>query len=85
MVVDVSSHWQSKLDALACYESQLFSPATATVGAETKVSSPEFKAAVTGRAQHFGQMIGAACGEPLLQQTPVAVADPMAILPGGFA
>lgn len=88
MVVDVSTQWQRKLAALACYRSQLHNgdgDSDGDAGApETKISSPEFKAAVVGRAQHFGQMIGAAFGEPLWQATPVAIADPMAILPVGL-
>lgn len=85
MVVDVSDHWRTKLEALACYRSQLHNSSDQGFGAETKISSPEFKAAVTGRAQHFGQMIGVALGEPLLQSSPMAVRDPMKILPIGFA
>jgi len=52
-------------------------------GAATKVSSPEFRLAVAGRAQHFGLMIGAAYGEPFWSPLPLAVADPLALLPRG--
>lgn len=84
LVVDVSAVWERKLASLACYPSQLHTGSEGPRAPRTKVSSPEFKAAVTGRARHFGQMIGAEFGEPLWQPTPIAVFDPMAIVPRGL-
>jgi N-acetylglucosamine malate deacetylase 1 len=85
-VVDVSATWETKQRALDCYESQLHQPRTGAApaaGTATKVSSPEFRIAITGRAQHFGLMIGSAYAEPFWSPQPIAVRDPMAILPGG--
>ncbi|HXT52766.1 MAG TPA: hypothetical protein VN811_17125, partial [Thermoanaerobaculia bacterium] len=59
-------------------------PVAAAAPAATKVSSPEFRLAVAGRAQHFGLIIGAAYGEPFLSPLPLAVADPLALLPRGL-
>jgi N-acetylglucosamine malate deacetylase 1 len=58
-------------------------PATAG-GPPTKVSSREFRLAVEGRARHFGLLIGAELGEPFWSPLPLAVADLMAVLPGGL-
>jgi bacillithiol biosynthesis deacetylase BshB1 len=52
-------------------------------GPPTKVSSREFRLAVEGRARHFGQLIGAELGEPFWSPQPLAVADLLALLPGG--
>jgi N-acetylglucosamine malate deacetylase 1 len=52
-------------------------------GPPTKVSSREFRLAVEGRARHFGQLIGAELGEPFWSPLPLAVADLLALLPGG--
>ncbi|HEV8630446.1 MAG TPA: bacillithiol biosynthesis deacetylase BshB1 [Thermoanaerobaculia bacterium] len=86
-IVDVTSGWEHKERALDAYESQLHQPRSPApagdAGAVTKVSSPEFRRAVTGRAQHFGLVIGAAYGEPFLSSLPLAVRDPLAVLPGG--
>lgn len=88
-IVDVSSTWAAKEAALACYRSQLHQ------GDEegddkrpeepmTKVASPEFSAAVTGRARHYGLLIGAEYGEPFRSRLPLATSDPMTLLPGGL-
>ena len=87
-IVDVTAGWQAKLDALACYRTQLHQPGVdARPGDDapaTKVSSPEFRAAVEGRARHYGLAIGAELGEPFWSRLPLAVANPMDLLPGGL-
>ncbi|MDH3744971.1 MAG: bacillithiol biosynthesis deacetylase BshB1 [Acidobacteriota bacterium] len=93
-VVDVTSTWAKKIAALDAYESQLHrtgsgSEADSTSQAEgaepaTKVSSLEYRLAVEGRARHFGSLIGAELGEPFHSRLPLAIADPMALVPGGL-
>lgn len=84
-IVDVTDAWERKMDALAEYRSQLYQ------GEEnerdeplTKVSSPEYRRAVVGRAQHYGLMIGSAYGEPFWSRLPLAVKDPLELLPTGL-
>ena len=91
-IVDVSAHWPTKERALDCYESQLHQPGASPDAARgasdgapaTKVGSPEFRRAIVGRAQHFGLMISAAYGEPFWSPLPLAVADPLSLLPRGL-
>ncbi|RMH17746.1 MAG: bacillithiol biosynthesis deacetylase BshB1 [Acidobacteria bacterium] len=84
-IVDVTATWEKKRRALGCYGSQFFQPGAAGRDEPmTKVSSPEFAAALVGRAQHYGQLIGAAYGEPFWCRQPLAVGDPMLLLPGGL-
>ncbi len=83
-IVDVSATWQIKLEALAAYGSQLHQPGSDRDEPLTKVASPEFRAAVVGRAQHYGLIAGAAYGEPFWSRLPLAVADPWALVPGGL-
>ncbi len=83
-IVDVSRGWSRKLAALAAYSSQLHQPGEARDEPMTKVASPEYSAAVEGRARHFGQLIGAEFGEPFSSSLPLAVADPLSLLPGGL-
>ena len=83
-VVDVGAGWKSKLAALAEYHSQLHQPGAGVDGPATKVASPEFRAAVEGRARHFGQMVGAEFGEPFWSRLPLAVSDLLTLAPGGL-
>ena len=58
--------------------------AAASSGPLTKVASREFRLAVEGRARHFGQLVGAELGEPFWSPLPLAVADLLALVPGGL-
>ncbi len=87
-VVDVTAAWERKQAALACYASQLHPAAGGGSGAPrdappTKVASREFALAMEGRARHFGLMIGAELGEPFGSRLPLAVRDPLELVPGG--
>lgn len=91
-IVDVSEAWSTKERALDAYSSQLHQKDAkpgAESGAEpspepmTKVATPEFRLATRGRAQHFGLQIGAAFGEPFWSPGPLAIADPVQLVPGG--
>lgn len=82
-VVDVTAVWERKLAALAAYESQLYqSDGRPDHGPPTKVASRQYHAAVEGRARHFGLVIGAEFGEPFGSRLPLAVKDPLELLPG---
>ena len=83
-IVDVTSTWEKKLAALAAYSSQLHQPGRERDEPMTKVASREYSLAVTGRAQHFGLLIGAAYGEPFLAPGPLAIRDVYSLLPGGL-
>ncbi len=83
-VVDVTSTWDAKLAALAAYRSQLHQEGGERAEPPTKVASPEYRLAIEGRARHFGQLINAAYGEPFGSRLPLAVTDPVALLPGGL-
>jgi bacillithiol biosynthesis deacetylase BshB1 len=83
-IVDVSSTWEVKLEALAAYGSQLHQPGGVRDEPQTKVASAEFRQALEGRARHFGLLVGAAHGEPFSSRLPLAVADPMSLLPKGL-
>ncbi len=97
-IVDVTATWAKKEAALGCYPSQLYqasgtaADSTAANGSDeyasdepmTKVASPEYAAAVAGRARHYGQAVNAEFGEPFWSGNPLAVADPLQLLPGGL-
>lgn len=92
-IVDVTAAWEAKMASLAAYRSQLHQPGDKDLKDKrddkdekipvTKVSTPQFRLAVEGRARHFGEMINAEFGEPFWNRIPLAVRDPLALLPGG--
>jgi len=53
-------------------------------GPATLVSSPEFRLAVEGRARDLGLLVGATFGEGFLALGPLAVADPLELVPQGL-
>ncbi|HEX2164003.1 MAG TPA: PIG-L family deacetylase, partial [Thermoanaerobaculia bacterium] len=89
-VVDVSASWETRRRALACYASQLHPAAGGGEGGEeapgppTKVASRGFALALEGRARQFGFLIGAEHGEPFAGRLPLAVDDPLAVIPAGI-
>lgn len=85
-VVDVTATWEAKLESMRAHRSQLHVGGDGGARRDepvTKVSTPEFWLAVEGRARHFGELIGAALGEPFWSRGPLAIGDLMSILPGG--
>jgi bacillithiol biosynthesis deacetylase BshB1 len=88
-VVDVTRTWAAKKRALAAYQSQLHQPQgtgarRTRLEPQTKISSPEFAAAVEGRARHYGLLIGVEFGEPFAARGPLAVNDPWMLRPRGL-
>lgn len=83
-IVDVTSTWQRKLDAMAAYGTQFYVGDDASEGPMTKIASREFALSVEGRARHFGQMIGAEMGEPFWSPVPLAISDLSMLLPSGL-
>ncbi len=85
-IVDVTDSWDAKMAALACYKTQLYQESGPRNDRqpETKVSSPQYWLAVEGRARHYGLLIGADFGEPFASRLPLAVADPLTLLPRGL-
>ncbi len=84
-IVDVTSVWERKLEALAAYESQLHQQGSERDEPPTKVASPEYRSAIEGRARHYGQLINVAFGEPFGSRLPLSVADPLELVPGGLS
>ena len=82
-VVDVSSVWERRMEALLAYQSQ-FHQGGDDDGPQTYISTPGFLAWVEARARAYGYRIGADYGEPLLyRHGPVGVDDLMGVLGRG--
>lgn len=72
-IVDVTEHHDKKLQAVRCYESQLFNHHFDR--APTLIGDPEFLKRLEGRARHYGGLIQRRFGEPLLAPRPVPMDD----------
>jgi N-acetylglucosamine malate deacetylase 1 len=67
-VVDVSSHYDVKRRALACYASQ-FTRATGV--AETRLNAPSFNRLIESRDAQYGALVGVAYAEGIVVTQPV--------------
>jgi bacillithiol biosynthesis deacetylase BshB1 len=67
-VVDVSSYYEVKRRALACYASQF---ARATESAETRLNSPGFAQLIESRDAHLGALSGVRFAEGVVVTEPV--------------
>jgi bacillithiol biosynthesis deacetylase BshB1 len=57
IVVDVTDHWEKKVESIHAYGSQFFNPEWQNEP-QTYISSPEFIAVIEARAREFGKSIG---------------------------
>jgi bacillithiol biosynthesis deacetylase BshB1 len=60
-VVDITGHWEKKLDAIRAFKSQFFDPENNEP--QTYISNPAFLKMVESRAQELGHSIGVGYGE----------------------
>ncbi|HWA36122.1 MAG TPA: bacillithiol biosynthesis deacetylase BshB1, partial [Cyclobacteriaceae bacterium] len=60
-IVDISQHWETKLNAIKAFKSQFFDPNSNEP--ETYISKPGFLKMIEARAIEFGHAIGANHGE----------------------
>lgn len=74
VVVDISDHFEAKLEALRAHASQFHNPDYS--GEETHIASEEFWDSIRTRAAYWGHLIGVKYGEPLYSDGPVGVPLP---------
>jgi N-acetylglucosamine malate deacetylase 1 len=60
-VVDISSQWETKMNAIRAFKTQFYDPASREPA--TYISNPAFMKMVESRAQEFGHAIGTNYGE----------------------
>lgn len=66
-VLDISDHWEKKLDSIACYQSQFVK------GREHL--SPQFLEQIRDEAAYWGKSIGVKYGEPFTSREPLGMSD----------
>ncbi|MCB9169100.1 MAG: bacillithiol biosynthesis deacetylase BshB1 [Flavobacteriales bacterium] len=73
LVVDITAHWDQKLEALRCFGSQFFDPKSKEP--ESPISRADFLPFLEGRAREMGRLIGTTYGEGFTTMRPPAVND----------
>ncbi len=73
IVIDITAQWTKKLEALRCFKSQFFDPASNEP--MTPISIPDFFPMLEGRARAMGRLIGVTYGEGFTCARPPGIAD----------
>ena len=81
-VIDVTSTWKRRTEALRCYGSQVHSPAYKEQSdePETYISNAQFFEWIEARARTYGQLVGCTYGEPFQYNGTLGVSDLSAFL-----
>jgi N-acetylglucosamine malate deacetylase 1 len=74
-VVDVSSHWQIKMESIKAFKTQFFDPNNQSPEPETFISKPTFLTFLEARAKEFGQSIGVEYAEGFTAKSRIGVED----------
>lgn len=77
LVVDTAEVYAIRTRAIACYRSQFFRDGSAEP--PTRISHPDFLAAIEARCRYHGALIGAAFGEAYTSHGPVPAGDLVAL------
>ncbi|MCA6380152.1 MAG: bacillithiol biosynthesis deacetylase BshB1 [Cytophagales bacterium] len=72
-VVDISAHWETKMDAVKAFKTQFFDPSSQEP--ETFISKPGFLAFLEARGKEFGQSIEVAFAEGFTTSRRLGVDD----------
>ena len=64
-ILDISEHWQTKLEAIRCYQSQFV--------AGRSTAAPTFLDSLRDQAAYWGHLIGTQFGEPLTSREPIGL------------
>ena len=72
-VVDITEHWQTKLESIKAFSSQFYDPNSNEP--ESYISSKDFWDFLEARAKDFGHMIGVKYGEGFQSRNPIQVKE----------
>lgn len=71
IILDISSHLETKIKAVEAYSSQFFDPSSQE--SNTPISSKNFLESVRYRAQNLGRLIGTEAGEGFTSKQPLSL------------
>jgi LmbE family N-acetylglucosaminyl deacetylase len=70
-VVDITDHWEQKLETIRAFKSQFFDPEN--TAPNTYISNPEFLPFIEARAREMGHKIGTTFGEGFTKERHLGV------------
>ena len=73
LIVDITPHWEKKMEALMCFASQFHDPASSEP--TSPIARADFMPYLEGRARQFGRSIGTTYGEGFTAMRPPGVKD----------
>lgn len=76
-VVDVTKHWDKKVEAIKAFKSQFFNPENDEP--ETHISSRDFFQFIEARSREMGHQIGVTHGEGFVKSKQIGVSDIMSL------
>ncbi|MPR36369.1 bacillithiol biosynthesis deacetylase BshB1 [Salmonirosea aquatica] len=74
-VVDITPHWDKKVEAMLAFKSQFFIPNANSSEPQSYISSPEFLDFIRARAEEMGHAIGVKYGEGFTSKRQLGVRD----------
>jgi N-acetylglucosamine malate deacetylase 1 len=75
-VVDISAHWDTKMDCILAFKSQFYNPNTSSNNdPQTYISGASFLKSIEARAREFGHSIGVEYGEGFTKDKQLGVSD----------
>ena len=77
-VVDVSEHFEQKLNSVKAYATQFYNPDLNEP--QTYISTPDFLESVIYRAKMFGKMIGVKYAEGFISEKTIGIKSPFALI-----
>ena len=83
-IVDISDQWETKMESVRCYQSQVHVPGVERQEEETYISRPEFYDRLEARYRFYGSRIAAKYGEPFWFPGAIRVDDPMSLTQGSI-
>lgn len=78
LIVDITAHWSKKQEALACFGSQFYDPASDEP--QSPIANPDFMPFLEGRHRQLGRLIGTTYAEGFTAMRPPGVEDVMGLV-----
>jgi bacillithiol biosynthesis deacetylase BshB1 len=78
VVVDISDHWEQKLETIRAFKSQFYDPNNTSP--DTYISKPDFLNFIEARAREMGHQIGVTFGEGFTKERNIGVKSLFALI-----